>query len=196
MLHADCRIGRDPFPQLTLIAPVPLRPHRDGEIRPRSFGPQPLHDRCSLRWCPRLPCQPSAIRAVRFSAASEPPPIHSGMRLIGCSSIVSVGNLRFRNAYFALNVTGSCVHTARIIAMPSSIRRPRLAERNAKRGEFQVPASQHPRRGSSDPQTGCATSIIPSASGSGCRIGRTSIVVPRRTRSVTAATQLSVTTGS
>jgi len=36
----------------------------------------------------RLPCQPSAMRMVRFSAASELPPIHRGIGLTGCGSIV------------------------------------------------------------------------------------------------------------
>src|SRR5215472_9366052 len=70
-----------------------------------------------------LPCQPSPIRTMRRNAASERAPNQIGIGRTGRGliviSVISAG------MYLLRNVTGSCVHTARIIAIPSSMRRPR-----------------------------------------------------------------------
>ena len=96
--------------------------------------------------------------------------------------------------YLLSNVTGSCDHTAFIIAMPSSMRRPRSLNGTpsaANSGSSQptpTPMMSRP------PERLCSVDNS-LASGSGWRIGSTSTLVPSRTRSVTAATQVRVSTG-
>ena len=92
-------------------------------------------------------------------------------------------------------LTGSSLHTARIIAMPSSMRRPRSwngtpsAANSASIQPTPAPRISRP----SDRLCNVASSF---ASGSGWRIGRTSTLVPSPTRRVAAAAQVSVRTGS
>jgi hypothetical protein len=70
----------------------------------------------------REPCQPSCLRA-RCTAGSEVPPIQIGIGCSGCGKIRM--SAITEGMVFAVNETGSSLHTARIIAMPSSMRRPR-----------------------------------------------------------------------
>ena len=97
--------------------------------------------------------------------------------------------------YLLRNVTGSWVHTARIIAMPSSVRRPRSwngepkAANSASSQPTPAPRISRP----SEKFCSVANSL---ASGSGWRIGNTRTLVPSRTRLVTAAAQVKLSTGS
>ena len=92
-------------------------------------------------------------------------------------------------------LTGSSLHTAFIMAMPSSIRRPRSrngtpsALNSASIQPTPAPRISRPR----DRFCNVASSL---ASGSGWRIGSTSTLVPSFTRCVQAAAQVSVSTGS
>ena len=97
--------------------------------------------------------------------------------------------------YFASNVTGSCDHTARIIAMPSSMRLPRSwnGAPNALNSGSSQPTPTPRISRPFDRFCNVESSL---ASGSGWRIGRTMTLVPSRTRSVTAATQVNVRIGS
>jgi hypothetical protein len=97
--------------------------------------------------------------------------------------------------YFASKVTGSWLQTARIIAMPSSMRRPRSWNGTPRAANSASSQPTPTPRISLPPERLCSVASS-FASGSGCRIGNTITLVPSRTRSVTAATQVRVSTGS
>ena len=109
------------------------------------------------------------------------PPIQIGIGFSGFGSIriwsITAG------IHFASKLTGSSVHTARIIAMPSSVRLPRSlngtpsAANSASSQPTPAPRISRP----SDRFCNVASSL---ASGSGCRIGSTSTLVPSPTRLV------------
>ena len=136
---------------------------------------------------------PAVKTRARASAASELPPIQIGIGLTGCGSMrmssITAGIWR------AGKLTGSSLHTARIIAMPSSIRRPRSrngtpsAANSAAIQPTPAPRISRP----SDRFCNVANSL---ASGNGWRIGNTRTLVPSPTLLVKAAAQVRVRTGS
>src|SRR5271169_4122692 len=123
---------------------------------------------------------PAKIEAMR-SQPQPVAPIQIGMGATGCGCerIASI----FAGIHLASNETGSCDHTARIMAMPSSMRRPRSlngtpsASNSASSQPTPAPRINRP------PDRFCrvANSL---ASGSGWRIGRTRTLVPSPTRLV------------
>ena len=116
-----------------------------------------------------------------------------GIGVLGCGVIRM--SLMSAAIYFVGNVTGSWVQTARIIAIPSSIRRPRSW--NGTPSAANSPSSQPtPAPRISRPSEKFCSVASSLASGSGWRSGNTSTEVPSRMRLVTAATQVSVSTGS
>src|SRR5438552_3775857 len=125
------------------------------------------------------------MRTVRRCAASERLPCHIGIGLTGCGSIVM--SLTTAGMCFASKETGSCDHTARIIAMPSSMRRPRSLNGTPSAANSGSSQPTPTPRISRPPDKLCNVDNS-LASGSGWRIGRTITLVPSRTRSVTAAT--------
>ena len=148
---------------------------------------RPARRRCTIAGAcsgvTRLPCQPSR-RNARAIAASDEPPIQIGIGAhgFGCMRIVSI----FAAIQRVGKVTGSSFHTAFIIAMPSSMRRPRSrngtprASNSASIQPTPAPRINRP----CDRFCSVASSL---ASGSGWRIGSTSTLVPSLTRCVHAA---------
>src|SRR5438445_244983 len=133
------------------------------------------------------------MRTVRRCAASERLPCHIGIGLTGCGSIVM--SLTTAGMYFASKLTGSCDHTARIIAMPSSMRRPRSLNGTPSAANSGSSQPTPTPRISRPPDKFCsvANSL---ASGSGSRIGRAMTLVPGRTRPVTEGNQVRARIGS
>ena len=125
-------------------------------------------------------------------AGSDWPPIQIGM--CGGSGRMRMSVIS-ASMYFVGKVTGSCVQTARIMAMPSSIRRPRsLNGTPSALNSASIQPTPAPRiRRPSESSCSVASSL---ASGIGWRIGSTSTVVPSRTRLVQAAAQVRESTGS
>src|SRR5204862_497437 len=131
-----------------------------------------------------LPCQPSPVLTVRRCAASERLPCHIGILLTGCGSIVMS---RISEAmYFASKLTGSCDHTARIIAMPSSMRRPRSWNGTPRAANSASSQPTPTPRISRPPDRLCKVDNS-FASGSGCRIGRASADIMAREGAVIVA---------
>ena len=130
---------------------------------------------------------------ARASAGSEVPPIQIGIGFSG------LGSMRMSSItagiVFAAKLTGSSLHTARIIAMPSSMRRPRSRNGTPRAANSASSQPTPAPRMSRPPDKFCsvANSL---ASGSGCRIGNTRTLVPSPTRLVQAAAQVKLSTGS
>ena len=92
-------------------------------------------------------------------------------------------------------LTGSSLHTARIIAMPSSIRRPR-SRNGAPSAANSASIQPTPAPRISRPSERFCNVANSLASGSGWRIGNTSTLVPSPILLVKAAAQVRVRTGS
>ena len=114
-------------------------------------------------------------------------PIHIGIGSTGCGSIVISRDLG--RDVFGAEGDGSWLHTARIIAIPSSMRRPR-SWNGTPRAANSASSQPTPTPRISRPSEKLCKVDNSLASGSGWRIGSTSTLVPSRTRLVTAATQV------
>ena len=145
---------------------------------------RPARRRCTIAGAcsgvTRLPCQPSS-RSARAIAASDEPPIQIGIGAhgFGCMRIVSI----FAGIQRVGNVTGSSLHTAFIMAMPSSMRRPR-SRNGTPRASNSASIQPTPAPRISRPCDRFCSVASSFASGSGWRIGSTSTLVPSFTRCV------------